>query len=204
MPLPTPPILPASAAALLWPSLPAIPPAPRHRPRSIRSPTSSPLASIPTAPSPVGPVRRSAIPSSPMPSRAAPQAPSPRTPQPPQSTSRIIPAPTSIHCAALSPELQRPSNPQAPTEPNDFTLGLQFTSGGLNGPNAIAIDGSGNVWVTNSGSSTVTELSSSGAATAGSPYSAGGMNGVVGIAIDLNTPGNAWIANDISAPQPAM
>jgi hypothetical protein len=84
-------------------------------------------------------------------------------------------------------------------EPNDFTLGLQFTSGGLNGPNAIAIDGSGNVWITNSGSSTVTELSSSGAATAGSPYSAGGMNGLVGIAIDLNTPGNAWIANDLGA-----
>lgn len=83
------------------------------------------------------------------------------------------------------------------TEPADFTLALQFTSGGVNGPNAIAIDGSGDVWVTNSSTSTVTELSSSGAATAGSPYSAGGMDGVVGIAIDLNTPGNAWIANDL-------
>jgi sugar lactone lactonase YvrE len=91
------------------------------------------------------------------------------------------------------------------TEPNDFTLGLQFTSGGLFGPNAIAIDGSGNVWITNtnnssySGTGTVTELASSGLAYSGSPYSAGGMNGLVGIAIDLNTPGNAWIANDLGS-----
>lgn len=87
------------------------------------------------------------------------------------------------------------------TEPNDFTLGIQFASGGLNSPNAIAIDGSGNVWITNSGSTpnTVTELSSLGAATSGSPYTAGGMNGLVGIAIDLSTPGNAWIANDLTA-----
>jgi hypothetical protein len=84
-------------------------------------------------------------------------------------------------------------------EPNDYTLALQFVSGGLNGPNAIAINGSGNVWITNSGSSTVTELSNSGLASAGSPYSAGGMNGLVGIAIDLNTPGNVWIANDLGA-----
>jgi len=84
-------------------------------------------------------------------------------------------------------------------EPNDFTLGLQFTSGGLNAPNAIAIDGSGNVWAANSGTSTVTQLSSSGAAASGSPYTAGGMNGLVGIAIDLATPGNAWIANDLTA-----
>lgn len=84
-------------------------------------------------------------------------------------------------------------------EPSDFSLGLQFVSGGLNAPNAIAIDGAGNVWATNSGTSTVTELSSSGAASSGSPYSAGGMNGLVGIAIDLTTPGNAWIANDLTA-----
>jgi sugar lactone lactonase YvrE len=86
-------------------------------------------------------------------------------------------------------------------EPNDFTLGLQFASGGLNSPNAIAIDGAGNVWITNSGGTpnTVTELSSSGVASSGSPYTAGGMNSLVAIAIDLTTPGNAWIANDLTA-----
>jgi sugar lactone lactonase YvrE len=86
-------------------------------------------------------------------------------------------------------------------QPNDFTLGLQFTSGGLNAPNAIAIDGSGNAWITNSGSTpnTVTKLASSGAAASGSPYDVGGMDGLVGIAIDLNTPGNAWVANDLTA-----
>ncbi len=85
------------------------------------------------------------------------------------------------------------------TAPNDFTLGIQFTGGGVNAPNALAIDGSGNVWITNNGTSTVTELANSGAPATGSPFSAGGMDGLVGIAIDLNSPGNAWIANDLTA-----
>ena len=56
-------------------------------------------------------------------------------------------------------------------------------------PSGIAIDASGNVWVTNNGSNTVTELSSTGS-TIGT-YSVG--SGPWGIAIDSS--GNVWVAN---------
>jgi hypothetical protein len=35
------------------------------------------------------------------------------------------------------------------SQPTDFTLGLKFTGGGLNGPLGIAIDSSGNAWIAN-------------------------------------------------------
>jgi streptogramin lyase len=93
---------------------------------------------------------------------------------------------------------QPPFNPTLGTNtPNDFTLGLQFTGGGINAPFSVAIDASGDVWMTNTGTGTVTELESSGTPTSGSPYSNSSMTGVENIAIDLS--GNAWIANDISA-----
>ena len=81
------------------------------------------------------------------------------------------------------------------SEPNDFTLGIQYTSGGVNAPNFIAIDDIGNAWITNSGASSVSELSSNG--TAVSPaggFTGGSIDGVSSVAIDLS--GNAWIAND--------
>jgi len=88
-------------------------------------------------------------------------------------------------------------------QPNDFTLGIQYIAGGLNAPTNIAIDGSGNAWITNSGANSVngnnsvTELSPSGAAISPSTgYTSGGMDGVVGVAIDPS--GNAWIANDLA------
>lgn len=83
-------------------------------------------------------------------------------------------------------------NPSLSTQPNDFSVGLNFTGGGLSVSQRIVIDGSGNAWVINS--SSVTELSSSGAVLSGSNgYTAGGINVPLGIAIDAS--GNAWIAN---------
>lgn len=78
-------------------------------------------------------------------------------------------------------------------QPNDFTVGLQFTAGGLADPYSVAIDGSGDAWITHNDNN-VTELSSLGVPL--SPvtgFTGGGLNGGNGIAIDLS--GNAWIAN---------
>jgi hypothetical protein len=73
-----------------------------------------------------------------------------------------------------------------------------FTGGGLDFSQAIAIDGSGNAWATNERSSagvnSVTELSSSGTPTSGSPYTGGGLNVPAGLAIDGS--GNAWAADN--------
>jgi len=92
---------------------------------------------------------------------------------------------------------------------NDSTVGELAPSGqplsGLNGfggggtistPYGIAIDNNvpANVWVTSFGSNSVTELNSSGTASAGSPYTAGSMNQPIGIAIDAT--GDLWIANN--------
>jgi hypothetical protein len=81
--------------------------------------------------------------------------------------------------------------------PNDLGVVLLFAGGGL-GQAAIlgglAVDGPGNVWVTNYSYSNVVELASSGAVLSGANgYTGGGLNVPAGIAIDGS--GNAWIAN---------
>lgn len=91
--------------------------------------------------------------------------------------------------------------PFAPTlsgPTNDFTIGLVFTGGGLNGPKSIAIDGSGNAWIANfhigSVSASVSEFSSAGNALSPSAgYTGGGLSLADSIAIDGS--GNAWIAD---------
>jgi len=94
--------------------------------------------------------------------------------------------------------LGAPFQPTLSAAPNDFTIGINLTGGGLNYPWSIAIDGSGNAWVANLNTSTVSKFSSKG--TAISPatgYAGGGLNNPVAIAIDGS--GNAWIANDTAA-----
>jgi hypothetical protein len=67
-----------------------------------------------------------------------------------------------------------------------------FQAGGVNAPTAIAIDTTGDIWVTN-GNSTLTELSSVGAALNGSPFSGGGLSTPTSLAFDGL--GNVWISN---------
>jgi hypothetical protein len=75
--------------------------------------------------------------------------------------------------------------------PNDFVVSLQYTGGGLNLDENIAIDGAGNVWIANGGAHSVSELSSSGSFLSGaSGYTGGGLNGPGPIAIDGS--GDAW------------
>jgi sugar lactone lactonase YvrE len=69
-----------------------------------------------------------------------------------------------------------------------------FTGGGLNTPNGLAIDNSGNVWASSFPNNSVNEFSSSGVAISPSTgYTGGGLNNARAIAID--TSGNAWLAN---------
>jgi streptogramin lyase len=86
--------------------------------------------------------------------------------------------------------------PTLSRQPNDFTLAISYSGGGLSGPQGVAVDGSGNVWVTNDTVAGVTKLSSAGAVATGSPFTGGGLSLPYGIAIDTN--GNAWIANNTS------
>jgi hypothetical protein len=48
------------------------------------------------------------------------------------------------------------------TSPPNFLMAINYTGAGLNAPNAIAIDSSSNVWLTNGGASSVSEISNLG------------------------------------------
>jgi len=91
-----------------------------------------------------------------------------------------------------------PFQPALSVVPNDWTLSLNYTGGGLSNPQGMAIDLNGNVWIANNGTapntSSITELGNNGAILSGSTgYTGGGMNFVSGIAIDPS--GNAWVSS---------
>ncbi len=88
----------------------------------------------------------------------------------------------------------QPALPSTPT-PNDFTIAISYSGGGLNSPVPLAIDKSGNVWVGNtaSGANTLSEFSPLGVPNASSPFSGGGIVDPYSIAIDKS--GNVWTVN---------
>ncbi len=67
-----------------------------------------------------------------------------------------------------------------------------FSGAGIQGPNLLAFDGLGNVWIANSGP-TVSKLSANGAPLSGTGFSTGGVSNPSALALD--TSGNAWIAD---------
>jgi len=96
------------------------------------------------------------------------------------------------------PGTSPPFGPALSGQPNDFTIRINFTGGGLAYPGNIAIDAAGNAWIANGGSSAstsgnVTELSSTGAAVLGSPFTYGVQGSPQGIAIDQS--GYVWLTN---------
>jgi hypothetical protein len=92
------------------------------------------------------------------------------------------------------PTGQAPFSPSLSSNPNDFSVGIEYSGGGLNDPLAIAIDASGYAWIANhGGAGTVTELSPAGAAISGSGgYVVTAQSQFNGIAFDPS--GNVWLA----------
>jgi hypothetical protein len=83
-----------------------------------------------------------------------------------------------------------PFQPTLASTPNDWTLAVTYTGGGLSAPSAVAVDAGGNVWITNRGANTVTELAHSGAVLA---TSSAVLSGPAAVALDAT--GDPWIAN---------
>lgn len=79
--------------------------------------------------------------------------------------------------------------------PNDWTLALTFTGGGLYQPTGVAVDVAGNVWVADySIPGAVSEFAPAGIPLSGSSgFTGGGLAGPTAVAIDAA--GNAWVAN---------
>ncbi|MGO8934682.1 MAG: hypothetical protein ACLPLZ_11380 [Terracidiphilus sp.] len=88
----------------------------------------------------------------------------------------------------------QPMLPSTPV-PNDFTIAVSYTGGGLNSPVPIAIDAAGDVWLGNTatGANSVSEFSPLGAPVSASGYTGGGIVDPYSIAIDSS--GNLWTAN---------
>jgi sugar lactone lactonase YvrE len=77
-------------------------------------------------------------------------------------------------------------------QPSDFTLTITFTGGGLSFSNHLAVDGSGNVWVSD-GNNLIAKFNSLGAPVSSSGYTDSSLNSPVGLAID--TSGGCWTLN---------
>lgn len=89
-----------------------------------------------------------------------------------------------------------PSPPFVPTlttQPNDFTLAINYSGAELASPFGIAIDLSGNAWVTNEAGNSVVKAPTLSSGFATSTYSVGGLLAPRGISIDRSA--NIWIAN---------
>jgi len=99
-------------------------------------------------------------------------------------------------------EIPNPTPPFAPalptnSAPNDFSLGIKFSGGGLNAPGTVAIDGSGNVWIANIGGPALSEFSSTGAALSGPSGYSGGDPFNYFFALAIDTSGNAWVTDPL-------
>ncbi len=83
-----------------------------------------------------------------------------------------------------------PFQPMLSAAPNDWTISLSFTGGGMATPGQPAIDASGNVWVGNV--TTVSEFNTVGAPLSGSTGFSG-IDSPTSLAIDSS--GNVWVTN---------
>jgi hypothetical protein len=79
--------------------------------------------------------------------------------------------------------------------PNDWTVSIEYTGGGLNYAQLLAIDGQGNVWVPNAvDPGTISEFGPTGDPLSGKTgFTGGGLSYPYALAVD--TTGNAWTAN---------
>jgi len=85
-----------------------------------------------------------------------------------------------------------PFQPSLTSAPNDFTISITYTGGGMENPGAPAVDSSGNIWV--GSTNAVCEFSSDGVANSSCPFTASGqLNRPGQMAFDSS--GNLWIAN---------
>lgn len=91
--------------------------------------------------------------------------------------------------------LSGPFSPALVGAPNDWTLSVEYTGGGLNQGQLIAVDGAGNIWVPNAvDPGTLSEFSTVGEPLSGnSGFSGGGLSCPQAVAVDLL--GNVWAAN---------
>jgi hypothetical protein len=88
-----------------------------------------------------------------------------------------------------------PFEPSLTAVPNDFTLSLNIAGGGLNEPGDLAIDSSGNIWVSNETNNTIDEISPLGAPLSPATGYTGLVNNPGAPTIDLND--HLWVSSQV-------
>ena len=84
--------------------------------------------------------------------------------------------------------------PTLGSAPNAWTIAINYVGGGLSSPSGIATDASGNVWLSNKGNNSVTQLSNTGAAVSGAGgFTAGAVSAPTAVAVDQT--GKVWVTN---------
>ena len=128
------------------------------------------------------------------------------------STNRLTNAASGlpIYSLAVNHSFTPPFTPTLTAAPDDWSIGIVYVGGGLEGqglaspsPSALALDASGNLWISNENISSVTEFANNGAAL--SPFSTGttasdaggftggGISSPLDIAVDPY--GDVWVLN---------
>jgi len=79
--------------------------------------------------------------------------------------------------------------------PHDWTMSLTVTGDGMASPGALGIDGFNNIWVANY-PGTVSGFTAQGAPLNNTPFGAGILSEVYGLAVDFNN--NIWVTNEES------
>jgi streptogramin lyase len=87
-------------------------------------------------------------------------------------------------------------SPVLVTAPSDWTLFINYTGGGMNGPTALGVDGDGNVWVA-SYFNVASVFSPIGVPFFAQGIAGGGLSASYGLAVDANN--DAWIPNEPGA-----
>ena len=89
-----------------------------------------------------------------------------------------------------------PFQPILGAAPGDWTLAITYSHSSLNGVSFVAVDATGDVWITNNDGNSITEIVPiPQAAPTGAVFSTtqGGLSGPNGVAVDTNA--NIWVAN---------
>jgi len=85
--------------------------------------------------------------------------------------------------------------PVLASAPSDWTISINFTGGGMNGPTGVGVDGQGNVWVV-SYYGVASQFTPTGSPVFASGITGSGLRSSYGLAIDSQN--NVWIPNEDS------
>jgi streptogramin lyase len=87
-----------------------------------------------------------------------------------------------------------PFQPYLSSAPNDWSLAITYTGGGLNNPTSLGADATGNIWAANYGGNAVSAFSPRGVPLASGGFTGGALNESYGLAVDASN--NIWVTDE--------